>query len=120
MVIDTISTRRAFTTGALIAALVAASAVSAFAGPHRARLSREVAERLDRRIETPGEFIVATRADRIDAVAARYGATVKKRITGGVVLEATGGQLDALSQDPEVDHIASNAKVFRMMAVTTQ
>ena len=36
------------------------------------------------------------------------------------MFEATGGQIDAISQDADVDHIAGNAKVFRMMAVTTQ
>ena len=38
---------------------------------------------------------------------------------GGAVFEATGGQIDALSQDPEVAHMSGNAR-FRMMAVTTR
>src|SRR5512133_3886064 len=102
-----------------IAALVMTSAAPLQAQSHRARLSRDVADRLAQRIEAATEVIVSAPADRIDAVAARYGAVLKKKIYGGAVLQATGGQIDALSQDPDVAHIAGNATVFRMMAVTT-
>ena len=43
---------------------------------------------------------------------ARYGVRLKKRIHGGAVLEATGGQIDAMSQDPDVEHMSGNATVF--------
>src|SRR6187401_2874189 len=92
IVIDTLSFRRALSAGVLVAAMVAASSLAAIAGPHRALLARDVAERIERRVEAASEFIVAVRPDRIDAVAARYGATLKKRIQGGGVFEATGGQ----------------------------
>ena len=45
---------------------------------------------------------------------------MKKRLRSGAVLEVTGGQLDAISQDPDVDHVAGDVPVRRMMAVTTQ
>ncbi|HTM26189.1 MAG TPA: S8 family serine peptidase, partial [Vicinamibacterales bacterium] len=102
------------------AAIVLTVAASAQAQPHRARLSSDIADRLARRIEAPTEVIVAAPDAAIGELAARYGATVRKRIQGGAVLEATGGQIDALSQDPAVGHIAGNATVYRMMAVTTQ
>jgi serine protease AprX len=99
-------------------AVVAAPAVSD-AQSHRARLSRDVAERLQQRIETPTEIIVSASDAGVDQLVARYGARLKARIHGGAVLEATGGQIDAISQDADVDHIAGNARVHRMMAVTT-
>src|SRR5688572_5792802 len=111
------STASGLVAGALIG-LAFAAPVSAQS--HRARMARDVSERIAQRIEAATEFIVRVPADRVDALAARYGPKIKKRIHGGAVFEATGGQIDALSQDTDVDHIATNAKVFRMMAVTTQ
>src|SRR4051812_17008410 len=90
------------------------------AGPARARMSRDIQERIAKRVEAPSEIIISAAADKIDQLAARYGATVTKKIKGAAVLRATGGQIDALSQDPDVYHIAGNVKVSRMMAVTTQ
>src|SRR6185436_17755835 len=88
------------------------------AGARRARLSRDIEERIARRVEAPTEIIVSAAADKVDQLAARYGATVTKKIKGAAVLRATGGQIDALSQDADVFHIAGNTKVSRMMAVT--
>src|SRR5690349_11074829 len=83
----------------------------AAAQARRARLSKDLADRIAQRIEAPTEVIVDVPQDRVDALAARYGARVKKRIHGGAVLEATGGQIDALSQDPDVPHMSENARV---------
>ena len=114
--------RRVATTVAVVAAVAAAAAPVALQAQarHRARLSRDLAERLQQRIEASSEVIVSASDGSIDQLVARYGARLKKRIHGGAVLEATGGQIDAISQDDEVDHIASNARVYRMMAVTTE
>src|SRR5688572_29962410 len=109
---------RVFVAVAAAAALLCAAVEPAVA-QSRARLSKDVAERIAQRIEAPTEIIVDVAPDRAQALAARYGARLKKLIRGGAVFEATGGQIDALSQDPEVPHISGNARVFRMMAVTT-
>src|SRR4051794_25790182 len=104
----------------LFLACVATSfAVPAGAQGHRARLSRDLADRLQRRVEAPAEIIVSGSDATVDQVVRRYGPRLKKRIVGGAVLEATGGQLDAISQDPDVTHVSGNATVYRMMAVTT-
>ncbi len=87
---------------------------------HRARLSRDLADRVTQRVEAPTEVIVSATDGGIDRLVARYGARLKKRIHGGAVLEATGGQIDAMSQDPDTDHMSGDATVSRMMAVTTQ
>src|SRR5919198_4281228 len=119
-------TRRAYhrIAGRLLGAVISiycslAVAVPAFADSHRARLSRDLSDRLAARDERATDVIVDGRPEVIDAVAARYGAKVKRRLQTGAVLEVTGGQLDALSQDPDVDHIAGDVSVRRMMAVTT-
>ena len=83
-------------------------------------MSLDLAERLAQRVEAATEVIVDVADDRIDALAARYGVRLKKRIHGGAVFEATGGQIDALSQDADVEHLSGNVRVFGSMAVTTQ
>src|SRR5215204_5303489 len=114
-----VSHSRAFVAGILAAAaLVAASATPAGAQSHRARLARDLAERLAQRIEAATEVIVDVPDAQIDLLTARYGVRLKKRLHGSGVFEATGGQIEALSQDPDVAHISGNNPVFRMMAVT--
>src|SRR5439155_24027754 len=93
--------------------------VSTASEAHRARLSRDLADRLAARDERATDVIVNGSAETVNAIAARYGAHVKKRLQSGAVLEVTGGQLDAISQDPDVDHVAGDVPVRRMMAVTT-
>ena len=105
---------------AVVAAVVAARRAGSAQPGHRARLSRDLAERIEQRVEASTDVIVSASDGGIDRLVARYGARLKKRIHGGAVLEATGGQIDAMSQDPDVDHMAGDATVYRMMAVTTQ
>src|SRR5687768_13450725 len=95
------SSLRAITVAMLLACVVAVPSV-ADAQPHRARLSRDLADRIKHRIEGATEVIICGSDSQIDALATRYGVRLKKRIHCGGVLEATGGQIDALSQDPDV------------------
>ena len=83
-------------------------------GPRRARVSRDVADRLARGTEASTDVIVAAADGAIDQLALRYGATVKRRIRGGAVLEVTGGQLEAISEDADVAHVAGDVPVQRM------
>src|SRR6187401_1467194 len=106
--------------------LVAIAAVALCTSPvlaqtgHRARLSGDLAERLKHRIDASTDVIVCATDGGIDRLVAQYGVRLKKRIHCGAVLEATGGQIDAMSQDPDIDHMSGDATVHRMMAVTTQ
>src|SRR5689334_10255369 len=87
-------------------------------GPYRARLSRDLVDRLQRRVEAPIEIILS--AGDVDRIVHQYGVHLQRRLQNGdAVIEATGGQIDAISQDPGVAHVSSNAIVHRMMAVTT-
>ena len=97
-----------------------AAPLATHAESRRARLSRDLADRLNSRIEAPTDVIVTASDAAIDQLAIRYGARLKKRIAGGAVMEVTGGQLDALSLDFDVSHIAGDVPVRRLMAVTTQ
>jgi hypothetical protein len=103
---------------ALAALLIWGAATTAFAGPHRARLSKDLADHLASASSASVDVIVDGTADEIQSLAVRYGAKVKKPLKNGAVLEVTGAQLDAMSQDPEVSHISGDVKVHRMMAVT--
>jgi serine protease AprX len=94
--------------------------VAAQAEPHRARLSRDLAERVARGSNEPAAIIVSGSPERVQLLAARYGARITKSLRGGAVLEVTGGQLDALTQDPDVDHASGDVRVQRTMAVTTE
>src|SRR6478609_8696362 len=102
-------------------AFACACSSTAFAqGAHRARLSRDLADRIAQRLDAATEIIVSAPDATVDQLVRRYGATLKKRLQGGAVLEATGGQIDAISQDPDVPHLSGNAAVYRMAEVTTQ
>src|SRR4249920_2909478 len=66
-------------------------AAAAEAGPHRARLSRDLESRIaSGRGEQTTVIVSGTDAD-VQALATRYGAVVKKSVRGGAVLEVTGG-----------------------------
>ena len=98
--------------GAVLVAVVCGG--SAEAGPKRARLSRDLAERLSNADAGVTSVIVSGSPETLEALATRYGAKVKKTLYGAAVLEVNGGQLDALSQDPEVDHLSGDVPVTRM------
>ena len=89
------------------------------AAPHRARLSRDLAERLAGASNASDDVIVEADRATLEALASRYGVRIKRYLRRGAVLELNGGQLDALSQDEAVDHLSTDARVYRMMAVTT-
>ena len=85
----------------------------------RARLSRDLVERLGSVRERAVRVIVSGDDEGIDRLAARHGARVAKRLDGGAVLELAERTLDALSEDPEVAHLSGDVPVRRLMSVTT-
>ena len=60
-------------------ALTGASSAAIAQTPHRARLSRDLADRIAQRVEAPAEIIVTAPDATIDQLVRRYGATLKKR-----------------------------------------
>jgi len=90
------------------------------AAPHRARLSKDLEARLAAgRTDATSVIVSGTQAE-IESIASRYGAVLKKLLRGAAVLEVSGGQLDALSADPDVSHLSGDARVLRMIATTTE
>lgn len=104
----------------LACALMIVAQAPAEAGGPRARLSRDLADRLASGRDGLSSIIVSGTPEKVAGLAARHGARVKKAIHGGAVLEVTTGQLAAMSEDPELDHASGDVPVSRAMAVTTE
>src|SRR5688572_13438371 len=109
---------RTLIVGVLTAALGIGCWTPAHAGQHKALLSKDLEARLD--AGSAESLTVIIQDSSVDTIAATYGATIKKRLRTGAVLQVTPEQLAAMSSDPEVSHISGDARVRRMMAVTTR
>ncbi len=105
------SARRAATAIAVLALVL--SAIPAWGGPHRARLSRDLADRLATGTTEATSVIVSGSDADIRAIAARHGARIKKALRGAAVLEVPAGQLASLSDDEAVEHLTGDARVYR-------
>src|SRR6188768_3864041 len=82
--------RRGASLAAVFAVLMLAGQL-AEAGPHRARLSKDLEARLASGSEETTRVIVSGTDAEVDALAVRYGARRTKSVRGGAVLEVTGG-----------------------------
>jgi serine protease AprX len=103
----------------LLPALCLLAALSiAEANPGRARLSRDLADRLATGQLEPVRVIVPGPAARAEAIARRHGAQVVKVLATGAVIEVPAGRLARLSEDADVRHLSGDVPVQRMMAVT--
>src|SRR5262245_7434154 len=94
----------------LVAAACAVLATPARAQhPHRARLSADLADHLSAG-SASAEVIVDGDKATVDRLAARYNLVVKRYMRSGGVLQVNAGQLAALQQDDELDHLSGNIK----------
>ena len=109
--------RRAWSVVAASLVLVLAASTGLFAAP-RARLSQDLSQALQRGDVDRFDVIVQGGSASVDAAAARYGAQVKKRLRTGAVLAVSREALEAMSADPTIGHVAGDAPVQSMMAVT--
>ena len=107
---------RAVLTVVLLAVL---TAVPAAAETRRARLSKDLSDRIASGSEQPNSIIISGSDAHIQTIAARYGARIKKALRGGAVLDVTGGQLVAISEDPDVAHLTGDVPVVRMSVTET-
>src|SRR5687768_17117537 len=89
-------------------------------GPRRARLSKDLRDRVASGRQAPVDVILSASEAEIQSIAARHGVRIKKVLRGAAVLEATDAQLDALSRDPGVSHLSGDAPVRRTMAVAAE
>src|SRR3989304_4895373 len=67
------------------------TALPASAGQHRARLSRDLADRVAAGSEQPTGVIISGTDTDIRTLPARSGARIRKKLRGGAVLDVTGG-----------------------------
>src|SRR5687768_4500828 len=86
----------------------------------RARLSRDLTERLAAGGSDTVRVIVNGDDEKLQALAERHGARIAKRLRGAAVLELPGPALESLSQDPDLPHISGDVPVRRLMSVTTE
>src|SRR4051812_3102815 len=96
------SLRMAFVAAAALALLMPTLATAAGRG-HRARLSRDLETRLWGGDASETRVIVAGSSARIDALAARHGLRVVRRLATGAVLRVPPGRLRQLADDDDID-----------------
>ncbi len=107
-------------TTAVATAFILLSSLAVEAAGHRAKLSLDLEDLLASGSPETVQVILSGTADEVRTVAARHGAKVKKELKFGGVIEVTARQLAALSADPAVPHLSGDARVQRMMAVSSQ
>src|SRR3712207_1783021 len=103
-----------------IAATVALAGLApeADAAGARARLSRDLVERLSTGDLADTDVILTGTQARVDALAARHRLTLRKRLKSGAAVTVPAGGLEALASDPEVDQLSGDQPVRSSMAVT--
>jgi hypothetical protein len=94
-----------------IAILGAALPSDSSAQTRRARLSKDLSQRLDAGDIRATSVILTGSQQRIDRIAQRNGLRVTKRLSTGAVVTVPAGALAGLAADRDVDLIASNAVV---------
>jgi serine protease AprX len=99
--------------------LVCADPASA-QGQRHARLSSDLAERVRVGDQREANVIVTGTDAQVNALAARHGLLITKRLVTGAVVNVPAGALAALADDSEADQISGNLVVGAQMAVTNQ
>src|SRR5258705_153600 len=110
----------------VVLGVVCAAAVAAATAPrsnnlrHRASVSDDL-RAFEAKHSTKAVRVIAhgTETD-VRTAAARHGVPVVRVLTGGVVLEATTAQLDALRDEPAVEHLSGDLPVADFMTVSKQ
>ncbi len=112
------STTRRRTFIALTASVVLLFSSVTMAAEQRAKLSNDLKKQMSSGSTESSSVILSLPPEAVDAIAARTGAKVTKRLRHQSVLRVTPEQLLALSTDPAVENISGDAKVYRAEALT--
>jgi serine protease AprX len=99
----------------LAAATMAGTASPALAGPHRVRFGADLVDHM-RAGSHAVEVIVEGDRTTVDRVARHYNLVVKRYLRKGGVVVANAGQLAALQDDDELDHLSGNIR-YRTLAI---
>ena len=100
-----------------VVAVLPATVPEAAAQP---RMSEDLAHKLLVGDHTDSSVIFTGTQAEVDALAARHGLTIRKRLRTGAVLTVKAGRLATVAEDPAVLHLASDHPVFTQMDVTNQ
>ncbi len=84
---------------------------------HRARLSHDLADRLQEGSQTID--VIVDGSQMVEELARRYNVPVRKRMRSGGVLRVTAGQLEALEADGLVDHLSGDTPIRSMVEDVT-
>jgi subtilisin family serine protease len=88
------------------------------AAQHRARLSADLADHLAAGSQAINVIVHGDKAT-VDTLARRYNVTVRKYLSEGGVLRVTAGQLAALRDDADVDHLSGDLRIKSSAAEVT-
>ena len=106
-------------TMSVLALLVFGAALPAAAQGHRARVSADLADHLTAGSQNIDVIVHGTPAE-VAAIAKRYNVKITKNLETGAVLHVNAGQLDALQQDPDVDHLSGDIRIQSSSDVTAE
>src|SRR5205809_5122199 len=103
-------TSRLVTIGLGAACFLLSAAIPASAGPHRARVSEDLADHLAANSQTIRVIVHGDKAET-DTLAARYNVTIARTLKTGAVLLLNAGQLAAMRDDEAVDHLSGDIRL---------
>ncbi|HMD34278.1 MAG TPA: S8 family peptidase [Vicinamibacterales bacterium] len=115
-----ISTSTRLCTLFLMVTVVAALTIYRPMAAHRARLSLDLEHHLTRGTTARTRVIVSGSDADVDGIAARHHLQIVRRVTNGAVVLANSVELDDLSLDRAVGHLAGDARVRNWLAVSNQ
>jgi hypothetical protein len=95
----------------LAAGVVALSSPEAWAQGRRARLSEDLEERLRTGDTSETSVIITGTQASVNAVAARHGLRIRKRLRSGAVLDVPAGRLNAVADDQRISHVSGIPKL---------
>jgi serine protease AprX len=103
---------------ALLLTASAAFAPSEARAQEHARLSDDLRTAIRGGDQAPVDVILTATQETVDAVAARHGLVVKKRLATGALLTVPAGALENLANDDAVDQLSGNTPIQAQMVVT--
>jgi hypothetical protein len=96
----------------------AESRAPAGAQSHRAHLSDDLTHHLNSGDATGSTVIVIGTAAQVDAIVARHGLRVHRRLASGAVLDVPPGRLSEVAADPDVPQLSGDHVMHGQTAVT--
>jgi serine protease AprX len=87
---------------------------------HHARLSLDLSRHLERHTTARARVIVQGTDAKLDAIAARHGLVIVRRLEGAAVVLANSNELASLAADGDVDHLSGDVPVRTWMSVSNK